>query len=154
MARMTKRRKGEARAKRSTYITPRASGYAQPLRDYWPITKLSPLPTRPPLHYQPVLSGRVPPAMSRGRGRQPPRVRVSRNIKSLISGMHDTPFKRPTIAPYGAWSKGLGYLLPPRVKVCVQRKQRREALFAQTGGGSIRRKSTNRRDLRSQLRCK
>lgn len=152
MARLRKRSDRNSRAKRGTYITPRASGYARTIQsDYWPSLRLSPLPRRKPLPLStPALRARLE-SDSR---------RLRREISAYWqttpqrSGMHDTPFKRPRIQPYGVWSKGLGYLHPPSVKVCVQRKQRREALFATTGGGAIRRKPTNRRDSRSELRCK
>lgn len=140
-----------SRVKRGTFITSRPSGYTP---NHWPST-LSPFkPLKPYTRY--VVKSYIPDnravyrPLAAGQLTRRPR----RSYAQPVSGMHDTPFKRPQISPYGVWQKGLGYLLPPTVKVCVQRKQRREALFATTGGGSIRRKSTNQRTLRSQIGCK
>lgn len=147
---MTKKTKRQSRTKRSNFITPRASGYVHRPRDYWPKTTLSPIRRH-------VVKSYMPPAFLINHA---PRATLKRNPRRLrreipaVSGMHDTPFKRPSISPYDAWRKGLAFDLPRTVKVCVQRKQRREAVFATTGGGSIRRKSTNRRTLRSQIGCK
>ncbi|AXH77127.1 MAG: hypothetical protein [Microviridae sp.] len=152
MAKRRKNRQATATAKRSTYITPRAA--VTPFKnDYWPTTHLaspsryvvkSYMPYQPRAVYRPLAEGQLT--------RRPRR--HARNARSIVSGMHDTPFKRPQIQPYKAFLDGLAYQVPQRVKVCVQRKQRREAIFATTGGGSMRRKSTNRRTLRSELRCK
>ncbi|AXH74308.1 MAG: hypothetical protein [Microviridae sp.] len=148
---MARRRKNRD-VKRGTFITPRVAAFTQH-RDYWPSTpsytkrvalRYTPLPT-----YQPsVLYERAGVARPRGR-------RVSRHINPYtpVSGMHDTRFKRPSISPYDVWKNTIAFV-SPTTKTCVQRKLRREAVFAQTGGGSIRRKHKNTTTLRSQIRCK
>lgn len=151
MARMTNRRDRNRRAKRGTFITTPARGYAL-RQDYWPQhLGLTPIPR---YTVQPWGPRGIAPRKQGGRGAVATRARPRRatNAFKPVSGMHDTPFKRPSIAPYGVWLKGLAYL-PGPVKRCVQRKQRRQAVFSETGGGSIRRKSTNRRTPESDIRC-
>lgn len=150
MARRTKKRQAIATAKRGTFITSRASGYATIKRDFWPSTVLSPYqPKHPPTINRVSYSS---PARWSNRVQALPISRPRRPNKP-VSGMHDTYFKRLKIDPYAAFRKGVAYTLPGKVKVCVQRKIRREAVFATTGGGSIRRKSTNQRSARSHIWC-
>lgn len=140
------------RVQRSTYITTRSTRL-DPLND-WPsihlhaYTRVAKSYTSPNYRavYRPLAAGQLT--------RRPRRhARKASILPPAVSGMHDTPFKRPRIAPYDVWKQGLAFL-SPKVKTCVQRKQRRQAVFATTGGGSIRRKPNSIRNLRSQIGCK
>lgn len=149
-ARRRRRRRSHQTVKRATYISPREA-VRQTLNQYddrtWSYTHLSPLPQtlrvaksymwRAP--YQPEALA----PLNRARPRAPD-----------VQALHDTPFKRPRIDPYEVWRDGLAYI-SPQATHCVQRKSRREAIFATTGGGKIAgRSKTNRRTRYSQLGCK
>lgn len=148
MAKRRQKTSAIATGKRGTFITPRAAVSRTLKTGYWPETHLAPLLQRVVKSYTYTLPN------YRERQRPLATGQLTRRPRRPVSGMHDTYFKRPAIAPYQAWAKGAVAYLSPNVKTCMQRKIRREAVFATTGGGSIRRKSTNRRDLRSQIRCK
>lgn len=182
MARRRRLKRPYRTVKRGTYITPRRTAVST-YYDWPSPTVVTPLYrvdrrnvaksyTSPAPSLLTLRSARAK-ALARQRSRRAAALRGVRGVPALIAlrdrerrirtqgssaypfdpGLHDTPFRRPTIAPYGAFGKGVAYVSPKAYR-CVQRKIRREAVFAQTGGGSIRRKPRNTMRIDSQIRCR